>query len=145
MTDASNRPPTPGPNRALHIALWIAQILLLVAFGAAGAMRLFVPLPQLAATTPWAADVPALLLRFIGLAEIAGAIGLVLPALTRTRPGLVPLAALGLVTIMVFAVVFHLVRGETLLVVPNLVLGALAGFVAWGRARRVPIAPRRAR
>jgi putative oxidoreductase len=73
------------------------------------------------------------LLRFIGVAELAGGLGLILPAATRIRPMLTPLAALGLATIMTLAFVFHIQRGEWDALPVNAVLGALAAFVAWGR------------
>ena len=81
------------PSRGLTIALWIAQLLLFGGFGSAGLMKSTMPLDQLAAMMPWAGDVPGRLVRFIGLSELAGAIGVLLPAMTRIRPGLTPLAA----------------------------------------------------
>ena len=86
--------------------------------------------------------VPVTLARFIGAAEIVGALGLLLPALTRIRPSLTPMAAGGLATIMVLATVVHLVRGEMSLVPVNLVLGGLAVFVWWGRTQKAPILPK---
>jgi hypothetical protein len=74
--------------------------------------------------------------------ELAGALGLFLPAATRILPRLTPLAAVGLATMMALAVPFHLVRSETVAIVFNLVLGSLAAFVAWGRGRRAPISAR---
>ena len=123
-------------SRPLHIALWVVQSLLFVAFGMAGLMKLFTPIDELALKLPWAAAVPAALVRFIGLSEVAGALGLVLPQAFRVRPQLTPLAALGLVTVMVLAAGFHLHRLEYGAIAFNLVLGALAAFVGWGRARR---------
>lgn len=82
------------------------------------------------------------LARFIGFAELAGAIGLVLPAATRVKPWLTPLAALGLAVIMVLATAFHRIRGEADLIAFNFVPAFLAAFVAWGRWTRAPIAPR---
>ena len=91
---------------------------------------------------PWVASLPVALVRFIGVAELAGALGLVLPAVTRIRPSLTPLAASGLATIMALAIPFHLVRGETGAIVFNVVLGALGAVVAWGRGRWAPITAR---
>ena len=127
----------------MHVALWAAQLLLFLAFAASGSMKLALPIAELARQAEWAADVPVALVRFIGVAELAGALGVVLPAATRIRPGLVPLAAAGLATVMSLAIVFHAVRGDDAFafVFPP-VFGALAAFVAWGRSRRVPIAPR---
>jgi uncharacterized membrane protein YphA (DoxX/SURF4 family) len=128
--------------RALHITLWILQALLAAAFLATGLMKLALPVAQLAGQMPWVNDVPAFLVRFIGLAEFAGALGLILPALTRIRPNLTPLAALGLIAVMVFASIFHLTRGEGMMVPANLLLAALAGVIAWGRTRKAPIQAR---
>jgi putative oxidoreductase len=126
----------------LQISLWIVQVLLGLLFGMAGAMKLLQPMAALVTTVTWAADLPVALVRFIGAAELAGALGLLLPALTRIRPVLVPLAATGLATIMVLAIGFHLARGEAPVTGMNLLFGSLAAFVAWGRFRRAPIAPR---
>jgi uncharacterized membrane protein YphA (DoxX/SURF4 family) len=126
----------------MKIVLWILQILLAAAFIAAGAMKLTQPLAMLATALPWTADVPGALVRFIGVAEILGALGLVLPAATRILPRLTPLAAAALAVDMVLATLFHLVRGEAMAVPPTLVLAALLVFVAWGRAFRAPVAPR---
>ena len=68
-----------------------------------------------------------------------GAIGLILPAATKIKPTLTPLAALGLLTIMILAMAFHLSRGEAQALPINMVLGGLAAFVAWGRTKKAPI------
>lgn len=123
------------------VSLWIVQILLALAFGMAGSLKTFTPIDELALQMPWVTSTPALV-RFIGVSELAGALGLILPALTRIRPSLTPLAAAALVLVMILATLFHAVRGEWPGVPVNLVLGGLAAFVAWGRFRKVPIAPR---
>jgi hypothetical protein len=86
---------------------------------------------------------PILFLRFIGLAELLGGIGLILPGLLRIKPGLTPLAAAGLVIIMIGAVVVTLMGsgGAGLAVIPA-VVGLLAAFIAYGRSRLAPIQPR---
>lgn len=129
------------PSRALNIGLWVAQVLLAVAFGMAGTMKTTKPIAELVKAMPWVSDAPALI-RFIGLAELAGSLGLLLPSLTRIKPRLTPLAALGLVVVMVLAALFHIARGEVAAVPVNLALGGLAAFVAWGRGRKAPIGPR---
>ena len=130
-------------RRGLGVALWVAQLLLFLAFAASGVMKLTMPIPELSQQAPWVADVPVALVRFIGLAELAGALGVLLPALTRVRPGLTPLAAAGLATVMLLAIGFHAMRGDDAIAfVITGILGALALFVAWGRSRRAPITPR---
>jgi putative oxidoreductase len=81
------------------------------------------------------------LLRSIGLAELAGALGL-LPSLTRIRPNLTPLAALGLIAVMVLAIPFHLSRGEAMMLPMNPILAVLAGIIAWGCTRKAPLQAR---
>jgi putative oxidoreductase len=135
---------TTRPSRALHIGGWVAQVLLAGIFLMAGAMKLSQPITDLAASLPWVTSVPAALVRFIGVAEVAGALGLILPSLTRIQPRLTALAALGLVVVMLLASAFHLSRGEGAMVPMNLVLAAVAAFVAWGRGKAAPIAPRSA-
>jgi putative oxidoreductase len=131
---------TPNPSKTLNISLWVAQTLLLLAFGAAGGMKLFNPAVAEMAKTQ--SGMPYALTYFIGMSEVLGAVGVVLPAATRIRPKLTGWAAVGLGTIMVLAFGLHLARGEWSHVPPVVVLGALAGFVAWGRLERAPISLR---
>jgi uncharacterized membrane protein YphA (DoxX/SURF4 family) len=125
------------------IALWVVQILLALVFGMAGVMKTFMPLEALATQMAWVGGSPDLLVRFVGIAELAGALGMILPAVTRILPWLTPLAGLGFAVIQVLAIGLHAMRGETAMTLPmNLALLALALFVAWGRWRKAPIAPR---
>jgi hypothetical protein len=134
--------PAMAPGRALRISLWVAQVLLFFAFASAGLVKLLMPIPQLVAMMPWAGEYSPTFVHAIALVDLAGGIGILLPALTRIMPGLTVLAALGCTVLQVFAMVFHLSRGEAPLVPLNIVLLALAVFVLWGRARMAPILPR---
>jgi putative oxidoreductase len=116
----------------MDIAAWIAQAIAALAFGVHGYTLLFRP-AQALRQYPWAGDVPDSMKRFIGTAELLGAIGVIVPAVTKILPWLTPLAALGLTAIMVLAGVFHVTRREWTGVVFNLVLGAIAAFVAYAR------------
>jgi len=125
------------------IALWVAQILLALFFGGVGIMKLTQPIEALGAMMTWVNVSPVWLVRFIGFAELAGALGMILPAVTRILPFLTPLAALGFVIIQVLAIGVHASLGETGMTLPlNIVLLALSLFVAWGRWKKAPIAPR---
>lgn len=114
--------------------LWIVQGLLALLFLFAGGSKLVLPLDKL--TGPVA--LPGLLVRFIGVAEVLGAMGLILPGLLRIRPGLTPLAASGLVIIMIGATVITLVSGDLMAALLSLVVGLLSAFVAYGRWRLAP-------
>jgi len=112
-------------------ALWIVQGLLAALFLFAGGMKLVLPLEKLTGLV----ELPGPFLRFIGVAEMLGALGLILPGLLRIRPGLTPLAAAGLVIIMLGATVITLLGGEVVTALIPLVVGLLAAFVAYGRWR----------
>jgi uncharacterized membrane protein YphA (DoxX/SURF4 family) len=127
-------------GRGLRIGLWSAQIALAIVFALSGGMKVTAPAAELVKMTP---GLPLAFLRFIGFAELAGAIGILLPALTRIAPSLTPLAASGFVVVMASAAILHLVRGQLAELAVVIVLGALAFFVAWGRFKWAPI-PRRA-
>jgi DoxX-like family len=118
-------------------ALWIVQGLLALLFLFAGGMKLVLPLDKLTGPVP----LPGLLLRFIGVVEVLGAIGLILPGLLRIRPGLTPLAAAGLVIIMIGATGITLMSGEVAMALVPLLVGLLAAFVAYGRWRLAPGPP----
>ena len=127
-------------SKALHITLWIAQVLLAGMFLMSGLMKVSQPIDQLSKMLPWATQVPEVLVRFIGAAEVLGALGLILPSLLRIQPKLTPIAAIGLGLVMLFAIAFHVSRGETAVIGMNFVLVALAAFIAWGRLKKAPIA-----
>lgn len=123
----------------MNLALWIVAIVLAVGFAASGLMKLLVPKDKLVEFGQgWAQDVSKSAIRLIGVAELLGAAGLILPAVTHIAPILVPLAAIGLILVMVGAAVVHGRRGEALNIVVNLLLLALAAFVAWGRLAPLP-------
>jgi uncharacterized membrane protein len=128
-------------GKAMNICLWSVQGLLAAIFGMAGFMKTLTPMEDLGASMPWTLDVPVWLVRFIGISELAGAMGLLLPAITRIRPDLTPQAGLSLTTVMLLAMLFHVSRGEFQLLPLPLILGALAFFVAWGRFYKEPIEP----
>ena len=133
---------TAQSGRGIRIALWTAQVLLAAVFTMTGAMKVFLSSAEIVKAIPDFARMPLGLIRFIGIAELAGAIGLVLPAFTRIAPSLTPLAASGLTVVMILAALFHISRGELGPLGVVIALGALAAFVAWGRYKRAPIAPR---
>ena len=114
--------------------LWVLQVLLALLFLFAGVTKFVMPAEQLTAQSSLSAS----FLRFIGACEVLGGLGLVLPWLLRIRPGLTPLAAAGLVIIMVGAVVTTVpTMGAAAAIIP-LVVGLLCAFVAWGRWRLTP-------
>jgi putative oxidoreductase len=122
----------------MHRVAWVLQVVLGVYFVAVGVMHLVVP-DGLPSVMEWMYDLPTWLHYVSGTAEILGGLGLILPGLTRIRPQLTPLAATGLVIVMLGAAVWHLPRGEAQNIAGNLVLAALLAFVAWVRWQRHPL------
>ncbi len=123
-----------GPSTSMTYALWIVQGLLALLFVFAGVMKLVMPIADMTKEMP----LPGAFLRFIGVAETLGGLGLILPGLTGIRPGLTPLAAAGLVIIMVGATVLSFSAGGAVAALIPLVVGMLLAFVAYGRWRLVP-------
>lgn len=123
----------------MNIALWIVTALLALAFAAAGALKLSQSKEKLAASgMGWTDDYSPTMIKLIGAAELLAAIGLVLPALTGIAPILVPLAATGLVIVMIGAILTHARRNELQAIGINAALLALAAFVAVGRFALAP-------
>ncbi len=120
------------PSRKTTILLWIIQGLLALVYLFAGAMKFVIPMEQMTKQVP----LPGLFLRFIGVAEVLGAIGLILPGLLRIRPGLTPLAAAGLAIITVGATVVTLRTGGGAMALFPLVVALLSAFVAYSRWER---------
>ncbi len=118
----------------MNIALWIIAGLLAVASLAGGAMKLIQPKTKLAAYGwEWVEDFSAGTVKAIGAVEVLAAVGLILPAALDIAPVLVPLAAAGLVLLMIGAIITHRRRHEAQAIVVNLAVLAVAAFVAWGR------------
>ena len=122
----------------MNILLWIIQVLLALLFLLGGVTKFTMPIDEMVKQT----GLSALLLRFIGFCELLGALGLILPGLLRIKPGLTPLAALGLLIIMIGATVLTLKSAGFAMALTPLVTGLLCAFVAYGRWN---LAPQRSR
>ncbi|MGB8510948.1 MAG: DoxX family protein [Pyrinomonadaceae bacterium] len=131
---SENEGELPQRRPLMNYALWIVQVLLALLFLFAGGMKLVMPLDALKGPVA----LPGLLMRFLGVVEVLGALGLILPGLLRIRPGLTPLAAAGLLIIMIGAIAITLSGGDVTPALAPLVVGLLATFVAYGRWRLVP-------
>jgi uncharacterized membrane protein YphA (DoxX/SURF4 family) len=116
--------------------LWIVQVLLALLFLFAGGTKLVLPPDVLAAMgSPNQIQLPGFLVRLVGVAEVLGGLGLVLPGVLRIKPWLTPLAAVGLAFIMLGAVALTIASGEAAQSLVPLVTGILLAFVAYGRRR----------
>lgn len=124
---------TESVSGSLKIGLWIVQGLLALIFVGTAVWKFATPIPQLAAMIPWAGQVSPALLYATAVFDLLGGLGVLLPSVTRIKPGLTVLAALGCAALQVSAIVFHLSRGEAANTPFNFLLVALSVFVAWGR------------
>lgn len=123
----------------MDIILWIAQGLLAVAFLGAGMLKLTRSGDELQKQMPVIDDIGLGWMRIIGLLEVLGAVGLIVPLLLNIQPILTPLAAIGLGIVMVGAALTHVRRGEYPAIAPSAVLLSLTLFVAIGRLLLVPV------
>ena len=130
------------PSKGLRIGLWIVQSLLALTFLGTGLWKLVAPIPELGAKMPWMGQVSPGFLYATAVFDILGGLGVLLPSVTRIKPGLTVLGALGCTALMASAIVFHISRGEAANTPFNFLLAALSLFVAWGRRFKAPIAPR---
>jgi uncharacterized membrane protein YphA (DoxX/SURF4 family) len=128
-------------HRALNMVVWSAQALLFASFVWAGWMKITTPIPQLAAMWTWTGDLPSPLVRILGLVDLAGGLGVLLPSLTGIRPSLTVIAAAGCIALQICAMLFHISRGEISVTPVNGVFLILAVLVFWGR-RKIPIGSR---
>ena len=133
---------TTKTNKGLNIALWTVQVILMALFLFSGFLKSMTPIDELAVKMPWVLDFSVPMVRFIGITELLGALGMILPSALRIAPKLTPWAATGLLTVMVIASIYHIAKGEAHVIGTPLVIGAMALFVAWGRFKKVPIQPK---
>jgi hypothetical protein len=123
-------------------ALWIVQSLLFVTFSGTGLWKILTPIAKLATMIPWAGEVSPAFLYMTAAFDLLGGIGVLLPSVTRIKPALAWIAALGCAALQLCAIVFHVSRGEAKNTPFNALLVALALFVAWGRRSKAPISAR---
>jgi putative oxidoreductase len=132
---------TPIPSKTLHISLWLVQVILALAFGMIGVTKLTASDADIIQQSGELVEKYGVgLIRFIGISEILGALGLILPAALRILPILTPLAALGLAIIMGLATALHASKGEP--IVTQVIFLLLSLFVIWGRFSKAPISAR---
>ena len=124
---------TKTTSRRINAGLWTIQAVLAALFLFGGVMKLVIPIAALEAQSGMSGE----FLRFIGLAELLGGLGLILPGVTRIAPVLTPLAAAGLVIIMIGATALTAAAGFAAAIVP-LVTGLLTLYVAYGRTSLAP-------
>ena len=145
VKDIDQQPKGRGTRFTLNGALWPLQVLFGFFIAGSGFGKVLLYDGVLYAAAPravaWYAAVPQPLIVFIGVCEVLGGVGLILPAMTGVKPKLTPLAAAGLTLTMILAAGFHIMRSEYELVPANLLLGGVAAFIAVGRWKLRPIAP----
>lgn len=125
-------------SKTIHVTLWAAQILVAL-FLITGAALKFQPIEKITPMMPWTGQVPAAVVRWLGVIDLLGALGLILPSLLRMKPLLAVWAAIGVVVLMICATVFHVSRGEASVIGMNIFCAFIAIFIAWGRLKKAPI------
>lgn len=126
-------------ERLLHFASWFAQDLLAFFFTVTAALKLVLDADRLVEIMAWTGSLPLAMVRGFGAIELLGAIAVAAPAVTRAPQRIVGWAAVGFTTLMACAMIIHVARGELRMVLLNVVVGALAAFVAWSRLLHAPL------
>lgn len=132
-------PLTDKQRGALKIGLWIAQWLFAVSFVGAALMKLAMPIAQLAAMWPWTGELAPILVRLLGVIDLLGGIGVLLPSLTRIKPRVTVVTAVACIALQLCAIAFHASRGELSALPVNVAFIAIAIFIAWGRWSGHPV------
>ena len=123
----------------MGIVLWVLQVLLALAFLGVGIMKASQPISNLQKNMAWVGSTPVWSVRTIGILEILGALGLILPSVTHILIWLTPVAAIGLALTMIGAIILHIRLKETNVVVAPLILLILALIIVYGRFAMVPL------
>ena len=126
-------------KKTTNVLLWIAQVLISTSLTWATYVKLFQPIEQLEIMWPWTGDVSPIFVRLTGIIDLLGALGVILPSLFRFKPILAPIAAIGIVSLMISASIFHICRGEASQIGFNIVFAMIAAFIAYGRWKLAPI------
>ena len=116
----------------MNVALWIAQIILALLMGS-GVIMKFMPIGKIATKMPWMGQIPEIYVRLLGVLDLLTVFGLILPTLLNIKPELTFWAAIGIITLMISAILFHISRGEKSSIGFNIVAIFIASFIAWGR------------
>jgi putative oxidoreductase len=132
----------PKTNKTMNVILWVAQGILGIMFLMTGIMKITQPIEKLVAMMSWVNHASPVLIRFIGLSELLGGLGILLPSILRIKPNLTVWAAIGLILVMISAVFFHISIGEANMIGTPIILGLITVFVAWGRTKKAIILPR---
>jgi uncharacterized membrane protein len=122
----------PQTSKTFNVLLWIAQALLSLSM-LSGAVMKFMPIETISAMMPWTGQISPILVRLLGIIDLLGGLGLILPALLNYKPQLVVWASSGIIVLMICAIVFHVSRGEAPVIGFNIFCVLLGGFIAWGR------------
>jgi uncharacterized membrane protein len=117
--------------KALRVALLISRILLALLL-LSGAVMKWLPIEQISETMPWTGELPEIAVRLLGVVDLLGAIGLLVPGMLGWNKYWTVAAAVGVAALMVSAIVFHVIRGEVEVIGINIFAGIVALFVAWG-------------
>jgi len=119
-------------SKNMNILFWVTQVLLAVIL-IMGAIMKFLPIEKIAPMMPWTGQIPALFVRLLGIIDLLGAVGLILPSLLKIKPQLTFWTSLCIIALMLCAIVFHISRGEATSIGINIFSMIIAAFIAWGR------------
>ncbi|MBP1223670.1 DoxX family protein [Flavobacterium sp. 1355] len=121
----------PKHSKAILITVWIAKIILAISFIWGASLKLFQSIEKLSAMWPWTAEVPLEVVKFTGIIDLLGGIGIIAPALLSLNPKITRITAFAIIALMICAGIFHICRGEGSQIGINVFFALLASFIAW--------------
>jgi hypothetical protein len=121
----------PKHSKVILIAVWIAKIILAISFIWGASLKLFLSVEKLSAMWPWTAEVPVAVVKFTGIIDLLGGIGIIAPVILSLNPKITQITAFAIIALMICGSVFHICRGEASQIGINVFFAFLASFIVW--------------
>jgi len=121
----------PKHSKVILIAVWIAKIILAISFIWGASLKLFLSIEKLSAMWPWTAEVPVAVVKFTGIIDLLGGIGIISPVILSLNPKITQITAFAIIVLMICGSVFHICRGEASQIGINVFFAFLASFIVW--------------
>jgi uncharacterized membrane protein len=121
----------PKHSKVILIAVWIAKIILAISFIWGASLKLFLSVEKLSAMWPWTTEVPVAVVKFTGIIDLLGGIGIIAPVILSLNPKITQITAFAIIVLMICGSVFHICRGEASQIGINVFFAFLASFIVW--------------
>lgn len=128
-------------SKTLNISLWSTQIILALGFFSGTYLKVFTSIESLSEIFPWAGEIPPAMVRITGIVDFIGGLGLILPLFPKVGNRSAGYAGIGIIALMICASIFHISRGESSDIAPNIIFMIISIFIVWGRLKKKRTVP----